>query len=286
MKNAFRSAARQKPRRKHPISAALAALSWISAVLTAGILVFLVGYIFVKGIPGIKPELFAWRYSSKNASMLPAIVNTVIIAALSLAVSVPLGIGAAVYLTEYAKRGSRIVKLVRITAETLAGIPSIVYGLFGFLLFVVTCGWGFSMLSGAMTLSVMVLPLIMRTTEEAIRSVPESYREGSYGLGAGRLRTVMKIVVPSAMPGILSGIILSIGRIVGETAALIFTAGTVAKVPASVMSSGRTLAVHMYALLSEGLYTKQAQATAVVLLALVSLINWLSNRAARALAKG
>jgi phosphate transport system permease protein len=271
--------------KKHPFSAVLAMLTILSAVITAGILVFLIGYILVKGIPNIKLDLFKWEYSARNVSMTPAIINTIIITALSLVISVPLGVGSAIYLTEYAKRGNKIVKIVRITAETLAGIPSIVYGLFGFLLFVVTCGWGFSIISGAMTLAVMVLPLIMRTTEEAIRSVPDSYREGSYGLGAGRLRTVMKIVVPSAMPGILSGIILSIGRIVGETAALIFTAGTVAKVPASVMSSGRTLAVHMYALLSEGLYTKQAYATAVVLLVLVIFVNWLSSYAARAVVK-
>ncbi|MGI5937050.1 MAG: phosphate ABC transporter permease PstA [Oscillospiraceae bacterium] len=287
MKNTGRRAVSRRLReyKKHPASAALASLTVLAAAVTAGILAFLIGYILIKGIPNIKPELFKWEYTARNVSMTPAIVNTVIITALSLVISVPLGMGTAIYLTEYARRGNKIVKLVRITAETLAGIPSIVYGLFGFLLFVVTCGWGFSILSGAMTLSVMVLPLIMRTTEEAIRSVPDSYREGSYGLGAGRLRTVLKIVVPSAMPGILSGIILSIGRIVGETAALIFTAGTVARVPASVMSSGRTLAVHMYALLTEGLYTKQAYATAVVLLVLVIFINWLSNRLAKAVVK-
>jgi phosphate transport system permease protein len=251
-----------------------------------GTLLFLVGYILVRGVPNLSLDLFQFEYTTENVSMFPAIVNTLIITLISLAIAVPLGVGSAIYLAEYAKRGSRLVGAVRITAETLSGIPSIVYGLFGFLLFSIACGWGYSILSGSMTLAVMVLPLIMRTTEETLLAVPDSYREGSFGLGAGKLRTVFKIVLPSAMPGILSGIILSIGRIVGETAALIFTAGTVAELPSGVMSSGRTLAVHMYALLSEGLYTRQAYATAVVLLVLVVLINWLSTYAAKRLAKG
>jgi len=277
------------PRRKykkHPLSAALAFLVHLSAVVIAGVLLFLIGYILLKGLPNISPSLFAWEYTTENLSMLPAILNTLLMTALSLLISVPLGIGSAIYMAEYARRGNKLVKVVRIMAETLSGIPSIVYGLFGFLLFVVACGWSYSILSGAMTLAIMVLPLIMRTTEEALLSVPDLYREGSFGLGAGRLRTVFQIVLPAAMPGILSGIILSIGRIAGETAALIFTAGTVAQVPKSVMSSGRTLAVHMYTLLSEGLYTEQAYATAVVLLALVIGVNALSGYLAKRLAKG
>jgi len=163
-----------------------------------------------------------------------------------------------------------------VTAETLAGIPSIVYGLFGMLFFVIWMGWGMSVLAGACTLSIMILPLIMRTTEESLKAVPDSYREGSFGLGAGKLRTVFRIVLPSASPGILAGIILAIGRVVGETAALLYTAGSIARIPGSPMASGRTLAIHMYALSSEGLYTGQAYATAVVLLVVVIGINAMS----------
>ena len=176
--------------------------------------------------------------------------------------------------------------IVRITAETLSGIPSIVYGLFGSLFFVKYLGFGLSLLSGALTLAIMILPLIMRTTEEALLTVPDSYREGSFGLGAGRLRTVFKIVLPSAVPGILSGIILGIGRIVGESAALIFTAGTVAEVANSVFDSARTLSVHMYAISGEGLHIDQTYATAVVLLAVTIIINALSEFAAKKLGGG
>lgn len=205
---------------------------------------------------------------------------------LSLLIAGPLGILAAVYLVEYAKKGNKLVSVIRITAETLTGIPSIVYGLFGMLFFVTTLKWGFSMLAGAFTLAIMVLPVIMRTTEEALLSVPDMYREASFGLGAGKLRTIFVVILPSAVPGILSGVILSIGRIVGETAALMYTAGTVAELPSSVMSSTRTLSVHMYALSNEGLYINQAYATAVVLLLIVLFINWVSGRIARKIKKG
>ena len=241
------------------------------------VLALIVGYILIKGIPHLSPELFAWEYNSNNVSMMPSIINTLLMTLISLIVSVPLGIGAAIYLTEYAKRGSRLLKIVRMTAETLSGIPSIIYGLFGSLFFVVTLKMGLSLISGALTLSIMVLPTIMRTTEEALLAVPDSYREGSFGLGAGRLRTTFKVVLPSAVPGILSGVILAVGRIVGETAALIYTAGTVAKVPDSVLDSTRTLAVHMYTISTEGLYIDQSYATAVVLLVVVLAINALSS---------
>lgn len=249
---------------------------YAGAAFSVGVLVLIVGYILIKGVPHLSPELFAWEYNSTNVSMMPAIINTLLMTVLSLLVCVPLGIGAAIYLTEYAKRGSRLVKLVRMTAETLSGIPSIIYGLFGALFFVVALKMGLSLLSGALTLSIMVLPTIMRTTEEALLAVPDSYREGSFGLGAGRLRTTFKVVLPSAIPGILSGVILAIGRIVGETAALIYTAGTVAKVPDSLLDSTRTLAVHMYTISTEGLYINQSYATAVVLLVMVLIINGLS----------
>ena len=225
-----------------------AALRWlvrIAAFLTAAVLVFLIGYILVMGIPNLKPELFAWEYNSENVSLTPALINTVLMTAFALLIATPLGIFAAIWLVEYARRGSKLVKVVRVTTETLQGIPSIVYGLFGMLFFVTQLHWGYSLIAGAFTLAIMVLPVIMRTTEEALIAVPDSYREGSFGLGAGKLRTVFTIVLPSAMPGILSGVILATGRIVGETAALIYTASSVAKIPTSVFSSTRTLAVHM-----------------------------------------
>ena len=280
-----------KEYRHKPGSLLLLLLVWLSAVLTVGIVIFIVAYILINGIPNLTPELFAWEYNSENVSMMPAIINTLLMVVLTLIVAVPVGVFSAVYLVEYAKKGNKFVALIRITAETLSGIPSIVYGLFGFLMFVIAFKWQFCLLAGVLTLAIMVLPLIMRTTEEALLAVPDSYREGSFGLGAGRLRTVFKIVLPSAMPGILSGVILAIGRIVGESAALIFTSGTVAAVPhmnpdggifSWLFSSTRTLSVHMYALLSEGLYTRQAYATAVVLLVIVLFINlmsgWLANK--------
>ena len=257
-----------------------AALRWlvrIAAFLTAAVLVFLIGYILVMGIPNLKPELFAWEYNSENVSLTPALINTVLMTAFALLIATPLGIFAAIWLVEYARRGSKLVKVVRVTTETLQGIPSIVYGLFGMLFFVTQLHWGYSLIAGAFTLAIMVLPVIMRTTEEALIAVPDSYREGSFGLGAGKLRTVFTIVLPSAMPGILSGVILATGRIVGETAALIYTASSVAKIPTSVFSSTRTLAVHMYLLSNEGLYIGQTYGTAVVLLVLVLVINCLSG---------
>lgn len=267
------------------IAVVLRILVWGSALLTASVLVALIGYILYKGVPCLRPELFAWEYNSENVSMMPAIINTLVMTFLVLLMAVPVGVASAIYLVEYAKRGSILVKIVRLTTETLSGIPSIVYGLFGYLLFVVTCHFSYSILSGAITLAIMVLPSIMRTTEEALKSVPDSYREGSFGLGAGKLRTVFAVILPSAMPGILSGVILAVGRITGETAALIYTAGTVPGVPMTtaagipvvdVMASGRTLAIHMYALLNEGLYMEEAYATAVVLLVMVLGINALS----------
>ena len=273
---------KMKSYRKHPGSFLLLLLVLIAAFLTVATLLFLVGYILITGIPNLTPSLFAWKYNSDNVSMMPAIVNTVEMVAVSLLVSVPFGVGAAIYLVEYAKKGNKIVGIVRLTAETLTGIPSIIYGLFGMLFFVTALKWGYSMLAGAMTLAIMVLPTIMRTTEEALLCVPDSYREGSFGLGAGKLRTVFKIVLPAAIPGILSGVILAIGRIVGETAALVYTAGTVAGL-ARITDSGRTLAIHMYVLSNEGLHKNEANATAVVLLIIVLGINALSGLVAKKL---
>ncbi len=275
-----------KAYKNHPFSGVLALFTLLAALATFALLAFLVGYIVVKGIPYLTRDLFSLTYTSENVSLVPSLVNTLIMTAVSLVIAAPLGIFAAIYLVEYAKKGSRLVGVIRITAETLSGIPSIVYGLFGMLFFVTTLEWGLSLLSGACTMVIMILPLIMRTAEEALKSVPDSYREASFGLGAGKLRTIFTIVLPSAVPGILAGVILAIGRVVGETAALIYTAGTVAAIPDSLMGSGRTLALHMYVLSSEGLHMNQASATAVVILAFVLLINAASGMVAKRIAKG
>ena len=216
---------------------------------------------------------------------MPALINTLIMTLMALVIACPLGIGSAIYLAEYAKKGNGFVKIVRMTTETLTGIPSIIYGLFGMLLFVGFLHWGYSLMAGAATVAIMILPTIMRTTEESLLAVPDSFREGSFGLGAGKLHTVFTLVLPSAMPGILSGIILATGRVVGETAALIYTAGTVAQVPENLFGSGRTLAIHMYVLSSEGLHTGQAFATAVVLLVMVAGINTVAGLVAKKIKK-
>lgn len=270
---------------KHPLSFVLLILIGLAAVVTVASIIFIIIYILVNGIPNLTTDLFSLHYNSKNQSMLPSIFNTVFITFLTLLIAVPIGIFSAVYLVEYAKKGSKLVKVIRVTTETLAGTPSIVFGLFGFLAFVIALGWGYSMIAGVLTLVMMVLPTIIRTTEEALLAVPNSYREGSFGLGAGKIRTIFKIIVPTAIPGILSGVILAIGRIVGETAALIYTSGTVAETATSLTDSARTLSVHLYCLLSEGLFTNQAYATAVILLLLVVGINALSNFIAKKLAK-
>ena len=262
--------------KRRPLSFVLLILVCLSAIISAGALVFLIIYILVKGVPNLTPELFAWEYTTENVSCMPAIINTVIITLLTLLIAVPFGIGSAIYLTEYAKKGNNLVKVIRTMAETLSGIPSIVYGLFGMMFFVTALQWNMSLLAGAFTLAIMILPTIMRTTEEALLTVPMSYREGSFGLGAGKLRTIVKIVLPSAVPGILAGVILAIGRIIGETAALIYTSGSATGMVTGVMNSGRTLAIHMYVLANEGLYTNQAWGTAVVLLVMVFGINTLS----------
>lgn len=266
-------------------SAILKMLVMACAILTFAVLIFLIAFILVKGVGYLKPSLFAWKYTSENVSLIPAAVNTVIMTVLTLLIAVPIGVFAAVFLVEYSGKESKIVRVIRMTAETLSGIPSIVYGLFGLMFFATTLGWGLCILSGSFTMVIMILPLIMRTTEEALKSVPDAYREASFGLGAGKLRTIFKIVLPAAVPGILAGVILATGRIVGETAALIFTAGTVAQIPSSLFGSGRTLALHMYALSNEGLHVNEAYATAVVLLVLVLLINGLSNLIAGKFAK-
>lgn len=257
----------------------------LSAVITAGVTFSIIIYVVVKGVPYLNIGMFSLKYTEENQSMLPSIINTVFMTCLALIFAVPVGIGCAIYLVEYAKRGNKFVTIIRLTAETLSGIPSIVYGLVGYLIFVIGLKLGLTLLGGALTLATMILPLIMRTTEEALIAVPDTYREGSYGLGAGRLRTIFCIILPSAVPGILSGIILSVGRVVGETAALIFTAGSVAKAATSLLSSSRTLSVHMYIQQSEGLHMNEAFATAVVLLIVVVIINLASELIAGKLTK-
>ena len=266
--------------KEQPFSLVLRFLMWIATFLTVGITVCIVGYILIRGIPNLSPEMFAWEYNTENVSMMPAIINTVLMVLLVLLIAVPVGIGAAIYLVEYAKRGSKLVKLVRITAETLSGIPSIVYGLFGYLLFATTFRWGYTFLGGALTLAIMILPLILRTTEEALKAVPDSFREGSFGLGAGSLRTIFRIILPSAVPGIVSGVILGIGRVVGESAALLLTAGTVAQIPKALFgnsASGATLTIKAYTLMKEENDLTTACAIGIILLIIIIGINALSK---------
>lgn len=259
------------------ISYLLKFIVYLAASLVILSLVFIVGYILFKGLPFLDFKLFEWEYNSNNVSMTPAIINTILMMILSLLIVIPIGVGASIYLVEYAKKGNKLVAIIRLATETLSGIPSIIYGLFGSLFFVKFLSLGLSLIAGAITLSIIVLPLIIRTTEEALLSVSSAYREGSFALGAGKLRTIFKVVLPSAIPGIFSGVILAIGRIMGESAALIFTAGTVAKAASSIFDSTRTLAVHMYVISTEGLYINQAYATAVILLVVVLVMNLLSE---------
>ncbi len=249
----------------------------LATFFTFASVALLVGYIVITGVPNLTLSLFSPHYTSDNVSLLPSLVTTLIITVIALGIATPIGVFTAIYLVEYAKKGNKLTSVVRTTAETLSGIPSIVYGLFGMLFFVTFCKFRLSILSGSLTLTIMILPLIMRSTEEALMSVQDTFREGSYGLGASKLRTIFHVILPSAMPQILSGIILAIGRIVGETAALIYTAGTVAQIPTSIFDSGRTLSVHMYTLSSEALHNNEAQATAFVLLIFVIAINKLSS---------
>ncbi len=284
--NRTSAAQKMKNYSRHPGSLLVFILTVLAAVVTVGALAALIIWVLIKGIPNLTPDMFSLTYTTDNQSMLPAMINTVQMVLVALVIAVPFGIGSAIYLVEYAKKGNRLVTIIRLTTETLSGIPSIIYGLFGYLCFNVAIKMGYSILSGGLTLAIMILPLVMRTTEEALLAVPDSYREGSYGLGAGKCRTIFKLVLPSAVPGILSGVILSIGRIVGETAALIFTAGTPGDIAAGLTSSGRTLAVHMYLLANEGLYINKAYAVAVVLLVLVLLLNGVSGLIAGKLKKG
>lgn len=263
---------------------------YAGALFTTLVLLGIVGFILVNGVPHLTPTLFEWSYTSENVSLMPALISTLYMALLALLIAVPIGVSSAIYLVEYAKPGSRFVRAVRVTTETLQGIPSIIYGLFGMLFFTTVLGWGLSLLSGACTLAIMVLPVVMRTAEEALIAVPASYRAGGFALGAGYLRTIFRCVLPSALPGIVGGVLLALGRCVGEVAALLFTAGTIAQIPDfggqgifALFDSCRTLAVHMYVLASEGLHIDETYATAVVLLVLVTLLNVIANVAEKRL---
>lgn len=268
----------------------LAFFIWASAAITMTFLLWIIFYIFMHGINHV-----SWSYITSiytrlegESGIWPMIVATVYMVVLSIGISAPIGIMTAIYLTEYAKKGSKLVKTIRFATESLAGIPSIIYGLFGMTLFVSTLGLGFSILSGALTLSIVLLPVIIRTTEEAIISVPVAYREGSYALGSSRIYTIWKLILPSAMPGIITALILSIGRVIGESAPVFLTAGMVARIPESMFDSGRTLTVHLYMLTTE-LYTQHdwdmAFATASVLMILVLLINVVTKVVARRFSK-
>lgn len=274
-------------RRRGIKSALLRWLCYIAIAITVGSLLTIVAYICINGIPHISWNLLFGAYSADNPSMGFAIVSTLELAALSILIAGPLGVGCAIYLCEYARRKSPLVSAIRLATETLSGIPSIIYGLFGALFFGTALGLGYSVMCGVLTISIMVLPTIIRTSEEAILSVNDMYREGSLALGAGKLRTIMHVVLPSAMKGIISSFILAAGRIVGETAALLFTMGSVAQMPANLFSSSRTLAVHMYINTRDGGMTgrETAFASGVVLLILVVGINlfasWMERRAGK-----
>lgn len=267
-------------------SKVLGIIVWLAAGVNILSLISLIGYILAQGIPYLSWELFALEYTTQNVSLFPALVDTLLMVAVALSLAAPIGIGTAVYFVEYAKKGNKFVSIMDMTTDTLAGIPSVVYGLFGLLFFVIYLQMGYSLLAGACTVAIMILPMIIRTTEEALQAVPISYREGSYALGANKLRTVLVVVLPAAVPGILVGIILSIGRIMGETAALVYTAGTVAQLPEDLFSSGRSLAVHLYVLASEGLFMEQAFATAVVLVIITVIVNGASTWMAGKLMRG
>ncbi|MDO7786020.1 phosphate ABC transporter permease PstA [Desulforamulus aquiferis] len=254
------------------------AFLWISVIVTIGALMAVIFHILQNGLMHINWAFLTEhpKQMGKEGGIFPTIVSTVYLILISLAIATPIGIMAAIQLTEYTKTGP-LVKVIRFATETLAGIPSIIFGLFGFAFLVLFMGFSWSLLSGGLTLAFMVLPTIVRTSEEAIKSVPLSFREGSMALGATKWQTVWKIVLPSALPGILTGIILSMGRAVGETAAVILTAGSSLNIPASIMDPGRTMSVHLYILAMEGISMEKAYATAAVLIILIFVINSLAN---------
>ena len=263
----------------------LKSLVYLSAICTVSVLVIIVGYIFIKGLDGINlTYLFSDYKADGGGGILSMIISTLYMVLLSIVVATPIGILSAIYLQEYAKKG-KLVTIIRFATESLAGIPSIIYGLFGGIFFVVTLQMKYSILSGALTVAIIILPVIIRTTEEALKTVPQSYREASLALGATKFQTLYKVIMPSAIPGILSGIILSVGRVIGESAAVLLTAGTVAQMPGSILDSSRTLTVHAYLLTKEKGDIQAAASIGVVLIVIVLFLNTLARFLAKRLNK-
>ncbi|MEA4924067.1 MAG: phosphate ABC transporter permease PstA [Syntrophomonadaceae bacterium] len=252
---------------------------WLSGLVIVGILICIIGYVMVKGASAISLDFIFQPPSKagKAGGISTTIVSTVYLTIVSLLIAVPIGVGSSIYLEEYAHSRSKFAKLVNLTSETLAGIPSIVFGLFGFVFFVIFLGLGWSILSGSMTLAIMVLPTITRTAQEAILTVPHEYRENSLALGASKWQTIRKVILPSALPGIVTGIILSVGRAVGETAAIILTAGSSLGMPLYPTDPARTMAVHLYVLAMEGISMERAFGTAFLIVILIIIINYLAN---------
>lgn len=257
-----------------------------AAIITFGILLYIIGFVFINGIPALSPRLFEWYYTTDNVSMMPSIITMLYTVLGTLGIATPIGVFTGFYLVEYADRTYWLVKGISMATDMLAAVPSIVYGLFGFLFFVTHLGFSYSLLSGILTVTIMILPLVIRATEEALLSVPTGLRQASYALGAGKLRTIFTVVLPVAMPGILSGVILAMGRVIGESAALIYTLGSSTNLPTSLHHSGRTMAVHMYILSSEGHNVQEAYATAVVLIIIVLILNGVSTFISNKLGKG
>ena len=264
----------------------LSTLLYLSAFVTVGLLVLIVGFIFVNGIKGINLNYIFGDYSARgDGGILPMIVSTVYMVLISIGIATPVGILSAIYLHEYAKKG-KIVEMIRFATECLAGIPSIIYGLFGGIFFVVTLKMQYSIIAGAFTVAIIILPVIIRTTEEALKTVPNEYREGSLAMGATKFQTLYKVILPSALSGILSGVILSIGRTIGESAAILLTAGTVAKMPLTIFDSARTLTVHSYLLTKEMGDISGAASVGVVLIVIVLALNTLAKFIGKKLSKG
>lgn len=261
----------------------LTVLLWFSALIIVGILATIIGYVMVKGISAVNLDFILQppTRAGKEGGISTTIVGTVYLTLVALVMAVPLGVGTALYLEEYANRTSKFAYVVNLTAETLAGIPSIIFGLFGFVFFVIFLGLGWSILSGGMTLAIMILPTITRTAQEAILTVPDEYRENSLALGASKWQTIRKIIIPSSVPGIMTGIILSTGRAVGETAAIILTAGSSLGMPLALTDPARTMSVHLYMLAMEGISMERAFGTAFLIIVLIIIINFLANLSLR-----
>ncbi|UWG98614.1 phosphate ABC transporter permease PstA [Dehalobacter sp. DCM] len=252
---------------------------WLLAGCTLLVLLSIIAHILINGISGLSWDFISQnpRRMGKEGGILSVIIGTVYLTAAGVVLATPIGVGAAIFLTEYVKKG-RLVQIIRFATESLAAVPSIIFGLFGFVLFVITLKMGWSILSGALTLAFMILPTIIRAAEEGIKTVPDSYREGSLALGATKWHTILKVVLPSALPGIATGVILGIGRAIGETAAVILTAGSSLGLPTSIFEPTRTLSVHLYILASEGISSQNAYASATVLIIVIVIINFLANR--------